>query len=109
MDELSANGDSRLSFELSQDDDGSPLLTLQGELDMVTADELEAELQPLIDRGIERIVIDASGLQFADSSAIALLLRLANAAGSVEIRHPPRLLRDVISRMGLADRLQVVP
>jgi anti-anti-sigma factor len=109
MDELSATPDGRLNFELSRDDGGSPVVMLQGELDIASADDLEAALQPLIGDGAGRIVVDATGLQFADSSGIALLLRLANAVHSVEIRQPPRLLRDVITRMGLAERLRMVP
>jgi len=109
MDELSATGGDRLSFEFSHEDDGSPLVELRGELDMATAAQLEAALGRVIDRNTHRIVVDASGLEFADSSAIALLVRLANAVEDVEIRRPRELLREVIKRMGLNDRLRMVP
>ena len=108
MDELSDTGDRRLSYEFSREDDGSPRVALHGELDLATADELDAALTPLIDRDTRRLVVDATGLQFADSSAIALFVRLANAVDHVEIRRPPELLREVIKRMGLADRLRLV-
>jgi anti-sigma B factor antagonist len=108
MDELSATGQSRLSFEISRGEEGSVLLRLGGELDIATTDELEAALGPLIDDGTRRIVVDASSLEFADSSAIALLVRLANALEEVEIRQPPQLLAEVITRMGLAERLRLV-
>lgn len=109
MDELGATGESRLSFELTRQDDGSALLTLEGELDMASAPEVEAALEPVIAGGARKVIIDAAGLRFADSSAIALLVRLANAVQEVEIRQPPRLLRDVLARMGLTDRLRLVP
>ena len=109
MDEMSATGNDRLNIEFSQEDDGSPLVTLHGELDMATADQLEAALQPMIARHTRRLIVDAGDLEFADSSAIALLVRLANAVETVEIRRPRELLREVIKRMGLADRLHLVP
>lgn len=109
MDELSASGEGRLSIEFSHEEDGSPVVTLHGELDLATADKLELALKPSIDRATRRFVVDASGLEFADSSGIALLIRLANEVEEVEIRQPPPLLRQVITRMGLADRLHLVP
>jgi hypothetical protein len=48
-------------------------------------------------------------MEFADSSAIALLVRWANLVPRVEIRQPPELLRRVIARMGLSERLHVTP
>jgi anti-sigma B factor antagonist len=110
MDQLSSTGgEGRLNFEFSREDDGSPVVRLNGELDMATAEELEAALQPLIDRHTRRLVMDASDLEFADSSAIALMVRLANAVEEVEIRQPRELLREVIKRMGLDERLRLVP
>lgn len=108
MDELSPSGEGRLSFEVSREDDRSLLVKLHGELDLATADELDTALKPLVDRDTRRLVVDARGLRFADSSAIALFVRLANAVGEIEIRQPPELLQEVIKRMGLADRLRLV-
>jgi anti-anti-sigma factor len=109
MDDLSATGEDRLKVEFSHEDDGSPLVKLHGELDMASTEQLEAALAPKIDRNTRRVVVDASDLEFADSSAIALLVRLANAVEEVEIRQPRELLREVIKRMGLDDRLHLVP
>jgi anti-sigma B factor antagonist len=98
-----------LSFELAEDHDGAPLVTVAGELDMTTTPDLEAAVGPILARQPGRLVIDASRLEFADSSAIALLVTWANRVPLVEIRQPPELLRRVIARMGLSDRLQVRP
>jgi anti-anti-sigma factor len=100
-------GDARLTFDVFDDHDGAPLVKLEGELDMTTAPELELAVSPIIARGPSRLVIDAAGLEFADSSAIALFVAWANAVPRVEIRQPPELLRRVIARMGLSERLQV--
>ena len=109
MDELNTDNDIRLSFEVTSDGDQSVHLTLHGELDVVTADEVEARLKPLIDQGARRIVADVGDLRFADSSAIALWVRWANSVDEVEIRNPSALLRQVIERMGLAERLGIAP
>jgi anti-sigma B factor antagonist len=103
------HGDARLTFDLAEDQDGAPLVRLGGELDMTTAPGLESALRPILAGGPERIVIDASALQFADSSAIALLVRLSNLVPQVEVRHPPELLRRVIARMGLSSQLRISP
>jgi anti-anti-sigma factor len=100
-------GDARLTVDLSEDHDGVPLVKLEGELDMTTAPALESAVSPVIMRQPSRLIIDASGLQFADSSAIALLVRWANDVPDIELRQPPELLRRVIARMGLSGKLQV--
>src|SRR5947209_16366157 len=100
-------GDTSLTFDVSDDHDGAPLVKLAGELDMSTAPGLESAVSPIIARKPDRLVIDAAGLEFADSSAIALLVRWANLVPQVEIHRPPELLRHVITRMGLTDRLRV--
>lgn len=102
-------GHARLMFDLSEDHDGAPLVTLTGELEMTTAPELEAAVGPIIAGKPTRLVVDAAGLEFADSSAIALLVTWANLVPHIEIRQPPELLRRVIARMGLSERLHVQP
>lgn len=107
MAELDKDKAAQLVYEVSQDPDGSPLVRIRGELDMTTRPKLESAVAPIIGTAPSRLIIDASALEFADSSAIALLVRWANLVREVEIRHPPELLRRVIARMGLSDRLKV--
>ena len=110
MDELEGGATTgRLRFEVATDDNGSALVRLSGELDMATAQELENAVAPIIDGGPDRLIVDARDLGFADSSAIALWVRWANAVPHLEIREPSKLLRAVIHRMGLAERLHLAP
>ena len=102
-------GDARLMFDLTEDRDGAPLVLLGGELDMTTCPELQSAVNPIIAGNPSRLVIDAAQLEFADSSAIALLVSWANLVPNVEIRKPPEMLRRVIARMGLSERLHVQP
>lgn len=109
MDELGTDGGSPLNFDLAEDRDGTPMLTLAGELDMTNAPQLEAAVAPVIAGSPERLIVNVEDLQFADSSAIALLVKWANVVPQVELRQPPELLSRVIVRMGLAERLHVTP
>ena len=108
MAELSANG-APMTFELVTADDGSTVVKVAGELDITSIEPLEEAVQPILDRGPESLVIDASSLRFADSSAIALWVRWSTVVRRLEIRNPPALLRRVIDSMGLTQTLQVTP
>jgi anti-anti-sigma factor len=57
----------------------------------------------------ERLIVDASGLEFMDSSGIALLLRWAQAPVRVEVQNPSRIIRRTLETMGLTDVLHIDP
>lgn len=107
MAELNPAGDPRMTFELLTDSDGAPLVRITGELDMDTVPKLEAGIEPIMSGRPNRLVIDVSGVDFLDSSAIALWVGWANRVPEIEIRKPPLLISRVIARMGLAERLRV--
>lgn len=109
MGELGADPAGRFTVEVASDQDGSAMVIVTGDLDMATAAELEARVDPIIQSSRDRMVVDVSGLRFADSSAIALFVRWAGLVRDVEIREPSAMLRRVIERMGLADRLRMSP
>ena len=56
-------------------DDGTISLSLEGELDLAGAPEMEASLAAAERDGPARLVIDLSGLQFIDSTGLRLLLQ----------------------------------
>jgi anti-sigma B factor antagonist len=109
MTELREAPRARLTVDLAGEEDGSPLARLTGELDMNTVPELETKLAPIMRSSPERLIIDVGALEFADSSAIALWVRWANVVRELEIRNPSLILRRVIERMGLAERLGLGP
>lgn len=109
MAEPHAAGAPEMTFELLTDRDGSALVKVSGELDMSTIPRLEAAVDAIISGRPDRLVVDASGVEFADSSAIALWVRWANHVGQIEFREPPPLIRRVIARMGLSERLRMTP
>jgi anti-sigma B factor antagonist len=105
---LDANSTAAMSFDLAQADDGLTV-TINGELDITNVDALEAAVGAALERQAGRLVIELSGLRFADSSAIALWVRWSTAVHEIELRDVSPILRRVIDSMGLADTLNVKP
>jgi anti-anti-sigma factor len=61
--------------------DGTTRLTIVGELDLATADELVASgTLALDDPGCSRLLLDLSGVGFIDSTGLGTLVHLSNAA-----------------------------
>jgi anti-anti-sigma factor len=65
-------------YDFSADSDGTVTISLAGELDIRAVPALEAALAPTMAERPARVVIEASALEFADSSAIALFVRWAS-------------------------------
>jgi anti-anti-sigma factor len=77
-------------------------LSIAGELDLETADELVARVQAQGDAG--DVILDAEELTFVDSSGVRALLRAADALsghGKLVLRHPSPAVRRVLELMGL--------
>ncbi len=81
--------------------DGSFELTLEGELDLSTTDELRAAVEETIASVTGTLVIDIGQLRFADSSAIALWVSWSQRVPRLEIRNAPPMISRVIQAMGL--------
>jgi len=91
MTDFSANGhDSRPSgagrpapFELAEEQLRADVseLRIQGEVDMAVTDQLAAALHRAAGRG-DHVLVDLSGCQFIDSSALALFVRANHDLGS---------------------------
>jgi anti-sigma B factor antagonist len=109
MDELEAQPGPLGEFSAAADDSGTAIVTISGELDMSNIDALDAEVAPVLEREPTRLIVEVSGLRFADSSAIALWLRWAASVAEFELRNPSPLLRRVIETMGLGERLAPTP
>jgi anti-anti-sigma factor len=107
MEELDPQSAAPFEFDVTSDPGGDVLVKVRGELDITAIDALEARVAPLLEGDPPRLVVDASELRFADSSAIALWVRWSAAAREFELRNPPALLRRVIAAMGLTDKLAV--
>jgi anti-sigma B factor antagonist len=99
--------EARGAVEMSRDASGASIVELVGEIDISNADALGRTLDRLVDAQTKVLVFDLTKLEFMDSSGIAMLLRAAARAGTVEVRNPSSVVRRIIECTGLADVLQI--
>jgi anti-anti-sigma factor len=105
VEELEA--ESLLTVEVAARNDDTLSVRLVGELDLSNVERLEAEVAPALARHPKRLVVEAGGLEFADSSAIALWLRWSREVDRFELRELSPLLRRVLTAMGLDGRMEL--
>jgi anti-anti-sigma factor len=98
-----------MTFDVAEAAEGSLIVTVTGELDITNIDTLDSAVAPALQRQPRRVIVDVHDLHFADSSAIALLVRWAGAVREIELRDAPPLLRRVVETMGLTETLRVTP
>nr|MBO2502442.1 anti-sigma factor antagonist [Thermoanaerobacterales bacterium] len=85
-------------LEVVDRSDHGVVARLSGDLDIVTAERITAELAALIEAGHERVTLDVGGLGFVDSSGLGALVTVHRRAqahdGSLVLRSvPPRVRR----------------
>jgi anti-sigma B factor antagonist len=90
---------------------GSVVVALHGELDLGTAPELAAALDPLLDDGPPEVIVECSGLGFIDSSGLAVLVgvqkRLQSRGAHLTVRSlKPQALK-IFAAVGLIEFLNV--
>lgn len=68
-------------------------LTVVGELDMVTSSKLGSTIESLVDDGVQLVVLDLSGVSFADSSGLRVII----GSGDILEQHDGRLVIEGIS------------
>lgn len=71
---------------LERYDAGSALLCVEGEIDTLTADELERGMEQLLAAPSGVLVVDLSNVTFMASSGLAVLIRAAHQAGERRLR-----------------------
>jgi anti-sigma B factor antagonist len=89
---------------------GSPVLAVEGDLDLVTAPSLADAAIGLAETGQDDIVIDASGLEFCDSSGLTAFVRIANhlaPGGRLAVVAPQPIVLRVLDVSGLTEAFVV--
>jgi anti-anti-sigma factor len=109
VDELAPDEQPRISVDVAAEAPEAVTVTIRGELDISAVDSLDARVARALDSKPERLIVDISGLRFADSSAIALWVRWSTVVHDFELRGPSPFLRRVIAGMGLTEKLAVEP
>ena len=102
-DDQSAAGD--LSVEVTFDGAGEAMIRVAGEIDVATADTVRTAVAAALEHVPSALVFDLSGVDFIDSSGIAVLLEAAAKVDSVRIERPSNVVRRVIVATGLTDVL----
>jgi anti-sigma B factor antagonist len=87
-------------------------VVVSGELDLLVASDLQRVIDGLLDDGVRRLVLDLRGLEFMDSSGIAVACRLharARREGveAVLVRGAPPIQR-VFTIAGVEDQFAFV-
>jgi len=99
----------RFDVSIEGNGPGRHVVTVRGELDLATADRLWAQVEPLIGPDV-RIVLDASGMTFLDSSGLRVLLLMHNGAaagnGSLLLVAPPPAVQRVLDLAGVTGLLE---
>jgi anti-sigma B factor antagonist len=83
------------------------VVRITGELDMSSAPGIRAAMERVLVSEPTRIVLDLSGLEFVDSSGLAVLLQAAERAPDIVLRNPTGIVRRVIEATGLEATLPV--
>ena len=81
------------------------VIVLVGEVDIYTAPRFKECMLELLDAGIDRLVIDLSGVTFIDSTALGVLIggvrRVHSAGGAMALVVTNRAVERVLSITGL--------
>lgn len=89
-----------------------PVVILAGEADIASAGQLACVLGAVVARAPARLTVDVSGLTFADSSALAELIRAARAlrghGGEMYLLRPGRVLAKVLAITGAGTMFTVL-
>jgi anti-sigma B factor antagonist len=85
------------------------VLALFGELDVVSAPELEECLELVLSEPHARVMLDLNGLKFVDSAGVSVLIKAKQEAETrgrvLVLRRPTEQLHRVFAVVGLADWL----
>lgn len=93
-------------------ENGAPLLSVAGELDLASGPTLERELEVAFDGNPGLVILDLRQLEFMDSTGLSVLIRAHNTAQAqgqrLGIVGGSRQVRRLLNLTGVADRLTIV-
>jgi anti-anti-sigma factor len=102
-------GGANTRYSVARSEDGA--LELRGEFDLAAVDDLRAELYAHAATELARVVVDCSGVEFLDSSGVAVLLevqeQLRSSGGTIVLTSVPRIVRRTIDITRLDDHVRV--
>ena len=90
-----------------REENGTVVVRMSGELDMTGVIKARAAIDAALGGHPRRVILYASGLNYMDSSGIALLVLLTHKAQEVQVRNPTAIVRQLIEMTGLSEILHV--
>ncbi len=94
-------------FEIAVEGD---TISITGDLDAHTAPQLDAALDPLLERGADPIVLHMAGVKFVDSSGLRCMIRARHGGDgerSVVIDQPSSATVRLLEITGMLDQFTV--
>ncbi len=85
--------------------DDYAILTLKGEFDTFYCPSLQLEVEALIERGINHLILDLRLVKFINSTALGAIIkahkRCRAEAGELVLAQPSNFVRDVVRKVGI--------
>jgi anti-sigma B factor antagonist len=97
------------SVEQWREESGALVIRVTGEVDMSNAGDIREVVDQVTGTGVDRLIFDLGGLEFIDSSGLAVLLAAAQKVPSVQLRNPSPIVRRVVEVTGLSETLPTEP
>jgi len=91
-----------------RNENGTVLIRLSGDLDMTGVKQARAVIDAALGSDPGRVILDASALEYMDSSGIALMALVTRMAPQVQVRNPTPIVRQLIELTGLSGILQII-
>jgi anti-sigma B factor antagonist len=102
-------GHVKLSIDTRPSGQRELTLTLQGEIDYESAQDLRAEVTSALNRSVDTLVINLAGVTFIDSTGIGTLVvarRICHGCGvTLHIRQPNPFIARLFAVVGVCDVL----
>lgn len=114
MDELNDNKTPDLegaeaSVDHWREGSGALVVRVTGEVDMSNAASVREVVDQVMGTDVKSLIFDLGGLEFIDSSGLAVLLTVAQKVPSVQLRNPSPIVRRVVEVTGLSETLPTEP
>ena len=106
MADLDPSGQAALAVDV-RDENGTAVIALSGDLDMTSAKQARAAIDAALAGHPDRVIQDASGLEYIDSSGIALLALVTRMAPEVQVSNPTPIVRQLIELTGLSQIVHI--
>jgi anti-sigma B factor antagonist len=92
-------------------EEGTQIVTVEGELDLLSADSLYRRGRMAIGRHARLLLLDLAGVSFCDSCGLTAFVRIANEADAAGCRYglvaPQPIVLKVLRITGLDQRLPI--